>query len=153
MRTIKTVIYCLTLICLYSGLSSCANTQKATYFNNITNREIDLKVQNLEPVIQKGDLLSITISSLNPEATVIYNLPNTTTSAANSNNVQVAGYLVNQDGFIQFPVLGSIQAAGLSKKALKDAITKQLTDKKLLLDPLVSIRYLNFRVTVLGEVA
>jgi len=64
-----------------------------------------------------------------------------------------AGYLVNQDGYIQFPVLGNILAGGLNKQKLSDDITRMLIEKQLLKDPIVTVRYLNFRVTVLGEVA
>ena len=110
--------------------------------------------QGLEPVIQKKDILSITVSSLSSEATVIFNTPNLpmTPTASTSNNYQTAGYLVSQDGTIKFPVLGDITAAGLTQKQLESNITKLLIDKKLLFDPIVTARFLNFRVTVLGEV-
>lgn len=136
-------------------LISCANSKKVVLFNELTEATIKSKVEDLEPIIQKNDLLSITVSSINPEAAVIFNNPNnagaqSSTSAGNTANV--SGYLVNQDGYIQFPVLGNIKAAGLSKKQLKDNITKGLVEGKLLLDPLVNIRYLNYKVTVIGEV-
>jgi polysaccharide export outer membrane protein len=60
--------------------------------------------------------------------------------------------LVNADGQIQLPIIGSIKAAGLTKSQLKDNITKLILDKKLLVDPIVNIRHLNFEVTVIGEV-
>jgi len=121
--------------------------KKAIYFNNIQDSTILSKAENLEPVIQKNDLLSISVSSLNPDATQIFNVPNSSTVSGAS------GYLVNQDGLIQFPLLGNIKADGLTKKELRDTIAKGLIDKKFLLDPIVSVRYLNFKVTVLGEVA
>ncbi|HEX8313718.1 MAG TPA: SLBB domain-containing protein, partial [Flavisolibacter sp.] len=51
-----------------------------------------------------------------------------------------------------FPILGTIKAAGLTENALRSQIIKGILDKKLLVDPIVAIRHLNFRVTVLGEV-
>jgi polysaccharide biosynthesis/export protein len=140
---------------IFPLLFSCANSKKTVLFNELTQASIKSQVEDLEPVIQKNDLLSIMVSSINPEATVIFNNPNitaaqSTTAAGNTNNV--AGYLVNQDGYIQFPVLGNIKAAGLSKKQLKDNITKGLADGKLLIDPIVNVRYLNYKVTVIGEV-
>lgn len=138
-------------------LSSCASTKKVTYFTDLQDGVIPSSVINLEPIIQKGDILSISVSSLSPEASVIFNTPNTSSSATASsgpgNIAPASGYLVNQDGYVLFPVLGNILAAGVSKQRLKEEISKQLTDKKLLIDPIVNIRYLNFRVTVLGEVA
>ncbi len=134
---------------------SCVNIKKATYFNNTYNAEIASTVSNLEPVIHNNDLLSISVSSLLPAATEIFNTPNENKTASNTstgNENKVGGYLVNQDGFIQFPLLGFMKAAGLSKKEFSNNIAKSLIDKKLLLDPIVVVRYLNFKVTVLGEV-
>lgn len=133
----------------------CANSKKVVLFNELNQASIKSQVEDLEPVIQKNDLLSITVSSINPEATTIFNNPNnanTQSSTSAGSTTNIAGYLVNQDGYIQFPVLGNIKAAGLSKKQLKDNITKGLSDGKLLIDPIVNIRYLNFKVTVIGEV-
>jgi polysaccharide export outer membrane protein len=135
---------------------SCVNTRKAVYFNDIQDSTIPLTLADLEPIIQKNDLLSITVSSLNSKATETFNAPNTATMQSGSamgNSIQATGYLVDGDGYIQFPVLGKIKATGLTKKALTDNITKSLIDTKQLLDPIVNIRYLNYRVTVLGEVA
>lgn len=67
-------------------------------------------------------------------------------------NTEVSGYLVNEDSTIQFPGIGTLKAAGLTKTQLKDRITQILLQQKLLLDPIVSVRNLNFKVTVLGEV-
>jgi polysaccharide export outer membrane protein len=109
-----------------------------------------------ESFIQKNDILSITIGDLNPEGTRIFNPvaqegQNPITAGPNSiGNSQ--GYLVNSDGAIQFPILGNIKAEGLTKTQLKDKISKSILDKKLLIDPIVTIRFMNFRVTVLGEV-
>ena len=136
-------------------LSSCVNTQKVTYFNDVKDSARLVSPATLEPVIQKKDILSITVSSLSNEATVIFNTPNlpiTPSAVTNPNMPQTAGYLVGDDGTIKFPVLGNIEAAGLTQKQLENAITQQLIDKKLLFDPIVSVRYLNFHVTVLGEV-
>ena len=138
-----------------SFLIGCTSTKEVTLFNELNQASIKSQVEDLEPVIQKNDLLSISVSSINPEATVIFNNPNTpatqsTNAAGNTSNV--SGYLVNQDGYIQFPILGNIKAAGLSKKQLKDNITKGLEVGKLLVDPIVNIRYLNYKVTVIGEV-
>ncbi len=104
-------------------------------------------------VIVPNDILSITVGSLNPEATLIFNNPTTNTSSTGSNNyTQSTGYLVDQEGYIQFPVLGKIKVTGLTKMELTEFLRKTLVDKQLLLDPVVAIRYLNFRITVLGEV-
>lgn len=135
--------------------SSCVDTKKVTYFNDVQDSARLVSPSTLEPVIQKKDILSITVSSLSKDATVIFNIPNLpiTPSASTSPNMpQTAGYLVNSEGNIKFPILGDIHAAGLTQKQLEDTITHLLIDKKLLYDPIVTSRFLNFRVTVLGEV-
>jgi len=135
--------------------ASCVNTRKVAYFNDVQDSARIVSKANLEPVIQKKDILSISVSSLSSEATVIFNTPNlpiTPSSTITPNTPQTAGYLVADDGTIKFPLIGNILAAGLTKKQLEDNITKLLVDRKLLFDPIVSARFLNFRVTVLGEV-
>lgn len=136
--------------------SSCVNTKSATYFNGLSSEDIIYQAQSLEPVIQKNDILSIVVNSLNSEASQQFNLYaiSSSTGQVNSGTVtQTSGFLVDQDGYIEFPMLGSIKAAGLTKKQLKTEILKGITQKNLLFEPVVSIRYLNYKVTVLGEVA
>ncbi|HUQ64685.1 MAG TPA: polysaccharide biosynthesis/export family protein [Flavitalea sp.] len=134
---------------------SCVDTKKVTYFPDLGEGVIPSSAVNLEPVINKSDILSISVTSPNPDATVMFNAPNMAanqTSAAAGNIAPSSGYLVSQEGFIEFPALGKIQAAGITKQKLKDDITQRLIESKLLIDPIVSIRLLNYRVTVLGEV-
>jgi len=137
-------------------LISCGNTRKITSFNNVADSTIEYAVESLEPVIQTNDILSIVVSSINTEAIQPFNLHTVSSTLGNVNSgtvSQASGFLVDQEGCIQFPMLGSIKATGLTKKQLKDTITRGLVEKKLLYDPIVSIRYLNYKITVLGEVA
>jgi polysaccharide export outer membrane protein len=135
---------------------SCVDTRKAVYFNNITDTTIPSTIKDLEPVIQHNDIIAIHVSSLNPEASLIFNTPKATNNVSSGGATSVSGeangYLVNPDGTIQFPILGNLKAVGLTKSELRAQIIKSLLDKKLLIDPIVDIRFVNFRVTVLGEV-
>ncbi len=132
---------------------ACTDTKKVVYFNGIQDTVLKTAISASEPIIQKNDLLSITVSSLNPEASLIFNTPNNVAASQTAGSAFLSGYLVNEDGNIQFPVLGSIHIVGYNKKQLTALLTQQLIDKKLLIDPIVTIRFLNFKVTVLGEVA
>jgi len=123
-----------------------------TYFNGIKEGPIESNTPVPESVIQKNDILSISVSSLSEDASKIFNSPGSGGAAINSNGAGGEGYLVSADGFIQFPVLGNIKAEGLTKPQLKDKIANTILEKKLLVDPIVTIRFLNFRITVLGEV-
>src|SRR3982750_1276405 len=152
------VIYLFTvwvpLICFLFMAASCVNTRKTTYFNDIQNGVYKSSYEIPEPVIHKNDLLSIYVSSLNTEASAIYNTPglsSTTSASANGPTVQNVGYLVNTEGNIQFPVLGKIKVEGLTTNELTDILADSLNAKKLLVDPLVTVRFLNFRVTVPNE--
>ncbi len=154
----------LLFLCTVSSLlMSCVNTKKTVYFNNIQDTILKQQALNLEPTIAKSDLLNITVTSSNSEASVIFNTPNMisavssttsgTTGTPNSVGApQFTGYLVNSDGDIKFPILGKVKVEGLTKRQLEDQIADSLLTKKLLIDPIVSVRFLNFRVTVLGEV-
>ena len=138
------------LILISIFLNSCVTTEKAVYFNNIQNKEFaDISII---PVIQKNDVLSISVSSLNTEATVIFNTPNQSGNS-NSQITQITGYLVNDDGEIVFPILGKLKVTGLTEKQFSQNLAAALNEKKLLVDPIVNIRIINFKVTVLGEVA
>ncbi len=158
LTTRNSPLYLLVLASLFV-FSSCVNMKKIRYFDQIQEGVITSAAVNMEPVIQKSDILSITVSSPNPQATAMFNAPNmvfstvTNTLATTGNIAPSYGYLVSQDGFIEFPSLGKIQAAGLTKQKLKEEITSQLLEKKLLVEPIVTVRYLNYRVTVIGEVA
>lgn len=111
-------------------------------------------VKNFEPVIQKNDVLSIQIysNSTKPDISdALYNPPALTGSLSGSSGGSSTntGYMVDIDGNIRFPRLGIIHAEGLTKRQLADTITSKITDLE---NPTAVIRFLNYRITVLGEV-
>jgi polysaccharide export outer membrane protein len=136
--------------------ASCATPKNTNYFPQLKDEIIANKLPVPEPEIQINDLLSIIVSSSNPEASAIFNAPNESTnltsSAATSLNTLTIGYLVNQNGDITFPVFGQIHVVGMTKFQLSNLITQKILEKKLLIDPIITIRYLNFKVSVMGEV-
>jgi polysaccharide export outer membrane protein len=127
---------------------SCTAQRRAP--NNYLQSNIDTSGDNAyvfpDIIIQKGDVLSIQIYSAatRPEADQLYNLPANSTSAATS------GFLVDVNGNIQYPRLGTIKAEGLTKTQLADNIKQKLEGQ--LVQPSVVIRFANYRVTILGEV-
>ncbi len=136
--------------------TACVNTRKTTYFNQSSDTAFPDTLLAPATIIQKSDILSINISSVNPEVAAVFNGPNVSfanTTNLNGSPITVSGYLVNPEGDIQFPVVGRIRAEGINELQLQDRIAKTLVDKKLLVDPVVTVRHLNFKVTVLGEVA
>lgn len=141
-------------ILLYSLLmASCGSTKNVVYLKDAKDSEFSI-LDKLEPLIQKNDLLSITVTSPNATASQPFNTTvAVTTQVVGYTSTQASGYLVDQDGYIDVPMLGRVKAAGLTKKELKERITNLLIDNKFLIQPVVTVRYLNFKVTVLGEVA
>ena len=144
----------LLVIILLTGVS-CINTKKAVYFADVQDKTFTRKGAEVQTPIQPNNILSITISSLNAEASAMFNPSNNynnRATTATGSSTESGGYLVDADGNIQLPVLGSIKAAGLTKQELRDNITNLILSRKLLIDPTVEIRFLNFEVTVIGEV-
>ena len=135
--------------------TSCLNYEKALYFKDLESGTMRTNNVAPAPVIQANDILSVVVSSLNPEATEIYNQPNNIAYNAvnpSGNLTQGVGYLVKNDGNIQLPGLGNIVAAGLTIDQLEKKLMAEFESRKLLTQPIVIVRFLNFRVTVLGEV-
>src|SRR5665647_1220642 len=105
--------------------TSCANTKKVTYFQNVQDKTFISENKEIETPIQPHDILSITISSLNAQASVDFNRQNNNISRSTTvtgSNTEPGGYLVNTDGKIDLPILGAIDAAGLTKDQLKASI-------------------------------
>lgn len=142
-------------LCL-SLLSSCVNTRKATYFNNLPDTRAYEELKVPQHLLEPNDVLAITVGSQNLEAARIFNTPGQSDARSTSSEgkqVELAGYLVNQQGQIHLMILGDVRAAGLTTDQLRTFIRTDIVQRKLLVDPVVEVRLLNFKVTVLGEVA
>ena len=136
--------------------ASCTTSKQIVYFENVKDTTFYSTQTVANYPIKPNDILSIMVSSRDQESSMEFNphLRNSIRSTtATGQNSEQGGYLVSSDGTIQMPYLGKIKAAGLTQDQLKDNITNMILSKKLLIEPLVEIRYLNFEITVLGEVA
>ena len=128
-------------------LSSCSSSKTAAiYFKGIKNDTTLNNVisKDLETKIQTGDLLGITVSSLSPENTALYNAP----QDAEGN---VTGFLVDSVGNINFFKLGAVHAAGLTRSELKEELEKKLVP--YLAQTVVAVGFLNRHVTLIGAVS
>jgi polysaccharide export outer membrane protein len=133
---------------------SCGSQRKVPqpyYLDKITDTtgEGELAIQELK--IQKNDQLSIQVYSAStvPEVDRLYNLP----VSESAGGLATGGFLVDAKGNIEYPRLGTIHAEGLTKQELADQIRKRLTEPvELLKDPTVIIRFINLKITVLGQV-
>lgn len=149
-------------------LASCGSVKKAKQdlvylregsLDSLPNLSVNLK----EATIQKGDHLSITIYSDNPEATSIFNqvtspatLNPTGTmvtplgSSQSGNNTSASGYLVDPNGDIRFHLIGKLRVEGLTRTQVADTLAKLL--QPYLMNPYADVRFINLRVTIMGEV-
>ena len=130
------------------------------YLEDMTDSSGKEAIKVPELRIQKGDLLTIQIYSLasvtKPEADQYYNLPIQYTGLGSTlgQTASAGGFLVDMDGNIEHFRLGVIHAEGLTKQQLTNEIKKRLTEPvELLINPTIIIRFLNYQVTVMGEVA
>jgi len=143
-------------VILLFAAASC-RTQKQVIYNYLQNVPDTTLVDSILfklPVIQKGDLLSIRVYSLasgvDPRVDAGYNLPEQSGGGGGTGAMNTQGLLVDEDGNIEYPQIGMIHAEGLSREQLASVIRKKL--EGLLSQPSVVVRFLNYRITVLGEV-
>jgi polysaccharide export outer membrane protein len=135
--------------------SSCTTQKRATTQNYLerANDTTGKSVVNLQPpVVQKGDLLSIKVFSkangLDPKADAPYNLQETGTAAGG--NAATAGFMTDQNGNIEYPQIGLLHVEGLTREQIAELIKSKLDGQ--LIQPSVIVRFLNFKISVLGEV-
>ena len=133
------------------NLFGCSSSRQSQYLQGSFDTARLSQLRIAEPVVQKGDLLSIIVYSDNPQATAIYNQPISGLSVAGTSSPSSPGYLVDSEGNIQFQGLGNIQVEGLSRRTLMDTLLNRLN--VYLTNPYVTIRFLNYKITVIGDVS
>lgn len=136
-------------------LNSCSPAKNVVYFQNLQRDTIipDLVTNNFELKIRKNDLLYIGIISPDPVSTALFNAPQGPVSSSSQSGTGFSnstGYLVDYEGNIMLYKLGSIRVEGLTREELKLKLQKDL--EPYLKDAVVTVRFLNNHVTILGEV-
>jgi len=133
-------------------LFSCGTKKEIVYFQDVDLMGVSKSVNSYNPIIRPDDMLTINVSALDQDAVRPFNLPAVTfidgTSASGRTVLQ--NYLVDSNGNIDYPVLGVLKLAGLNRIQATTLIKDMLTE--YIKNPIVNIRNVNFKVTVLGEV-
>ncbi|MDB5129235.1 polysaccharide biosynthesis/export family protein [Mucilaginibacter sp.] len=160
---------CLNIFLFFTALvilSSCANQKRIVYFQKELNESDTINVaKQYVPTIQPGDILAIPISSLNPAASSFfnpYNVPSGNIGTDNTNAVTATGSLpltqstangnlVDANGMIELPLIGAVKLGGLTTAQARDTIKNRL--KTYLKEPTVNVRFLNYKISIMGEVA
>ena len=153
----RTTVYLNRIFILIIGLFSysCIPYEELLNYQNNFSDSQKFEISNLPKLtIQTNDVLSITVHSSDVTTAAPFNVGQSTEASTNAVNVeaiQLGGYLVDKDGFIEFPVLGKIKVKGLTTNVAKQLIRESLIE--YIKDPTVNLRLLNFRVSVTGEVS
>ena len=138
--------------------ASCANVKDIAYFQNKVTDHPEKIDKHAGIVIQPKDMLSIVVSSRNPELAAMFNLPvvsyqaGSEVSQIGGYNQRLMAYTVDNEGMIDFPVRGKLEVAGLTRWELAEMIKKRLIADGYLSDAVVTVEFLNFKVSVIGEV-
>ncbi|WP_285009823.1 polysaccharide biosynthesis/export family protein [Pedobacter faecalis] len=142
-------------------LGSCTSTKNVPYFQDISTEaqsELANTAKFTEPVIQTDDILSISIFTIDPNTNMVVNQAASQAISTNTGPVSTlgatpptAGFLVDKNGEIDLSVVGKIKVAGFTTYEARDLIKESAS--KVYQNPNVQVRFANFKVTILGEVA
>lgn len=141
MKKILLVIFTLVFV-------SCASNKDVIYL--LSETSVDEPYSFNELTIQKGDIIDIKVSSINPEASAIFQQNLNQTQSVQVDALKFQGYVVDSRGFINFPVFGRISVSGYKTSELANHLESRL--ESFVKSPVVKVRLVNYKVTVLGEV-
>lgn len=152
MRIVSNFLFVSLLVLLFASCRS--QREKVVYLQDIQtfNREIIAKPYDVK--IEKDDVLNILVSSRDPELSTPYNQVLTTRALARSGygGNSSEGFLVDSEGYINYPILGRLYVEGLTRTELEKEIQKRIISSGFIKDPTVTVQLENFKVSVLGEV-
>ena len=149
MKTRTTLVAIIALIMA----SSCASRKDLVYFQDEPLTEGIANSQPQALIYKTDDLLTIDVSALDPDAVRPFNLPAVSYNAdvtSAQGNLRMQTYLIDYDGNIEFPVLGTIKMGGLTRTQATAMLKERLAE--YVKNPIVNIRLANFTVTIIGEV-
>ena len=156
----KKILFAMSVAAVLAGLVSCnpETYKKINYLQDVNGDTTMTMKVNKGIIIQPQDQLSIIVTSRDPKMAVPFNLSVSTfytgseLSSSTGASQRITGYIVDNAGDIQFPSLGTVHVAGLNRWELQELIRSRLSDSGLLKDAVVTVEFLNFKVSVLGEV-
>ena len=130
-------------------LFSCVSKKKIVYLQDIDNQKSYNSSQRYEPTLQPDDLLSVIVSAENPEVTIPFNLPQIQGNyQLNENQSNIKTYLIDNDGFIEFPVVGKLKLGGLTRSQAINVLSEKISF--YIKNPSINLRILNYKISVIG---
>ena len=155
----KRILQSLTFLAVLCGLASCnpETYKKINYLQDVKQDTTMTMKVNKGIIIQPQDQLSIIVTSRDPRMAMPFNLSVSSfytgsELSATGASQRITGYVVSNEGDIDFPSLGELHVAGLNRWQLQELIKDRLADSGLLKDAIVTVEFLNFKISVLGEV-
>ena len=142
------------VVCMAVFFTACTSTKKIIYLQDVVPLKQQEIEQKYEVIIHGDDLLAIMVNSRDPELALPFNMPMVSYQLGSNTGGQqrVLGYLVDTNGNIDFPILGEIHVEGLTRMQLTELIKNKLLEGDLIKDPIVTVQFLNFKISVMGEV-
>ena len=142
------------VVCMAVFFTACTSTRKIIYLQDVVPLKQQEIEQKYEVIIHGDDLLAIMVNSRDPELALPFNMPMVSYQLGSNTGGQqrVLGYLVDTNGNIDFPILGEIHVEGLTRMQLTELIKNKLIEGDLIKDPIVTVQFLNFKISVMGEV-
>ena len=143
------------------SLASCGSTAHIPYLigaENLSEQQFKETARIYEGRVMPNDILTITVNTTVPEAAVPFNLPLAPANANAINSLQISSeaglqaYVVNNQGQIEFPVLGKLFVNGLTRVELQNLIKSKIYPEYLKEEPIINVRFQNYKISVLGEV-
>jgi polysaccharide export outer membrane protein len=153
MKSIKAILTIMLVFVSILMFTSCANSKKITIFRELQHNDSSVISPNLtDNTIKPGDNLQITVHCPDEKLNLTLNNIIGGSGTGASGAAAAPSYLVDDSGYIKFPLLGELQCLGMTRELLEDKIKYLLISNKYVLDAFVMVRLANFRITVLGEV-
>ncbi len=135
-------------------LSSCGTKEDIVYFNGIDSKDNIIGIDSYMPTYHIDDELIIVVNAIESESAKPFNQNSVSYSddiRQSYGRERIQSYIIDPEGKIDFPVLGKVKIAGLNREQATNMFVAKLTD--YIKKPIVNIRTLNYKITVLGEVA
>lgn len=155
MKTLR--LFFLSALILLSA-TACDTGKNVIYLQDIDPETTGTVDSEHSITIQPKDMLSIIITCKDPKLSAMFNLPSVSyqsgseITAGETSSQKLMGYVVDEKGYIDFPLLGRIKVSGLNRWQLQDKIKNEISSRNLLKDMIVTVEFMNFKISILGEV-
>lgn len=151
---IRKQAFCL-MLCL--SFASCNTSEKIVYFQDVVVNRPEKIQESKDITVLPKDQISIIVSSKDPQLAALFNLTRVQyragyTGLQGSTNGEISGYTLDEQGDIDFPVLGKLHVAGMTKNQIASLVKERLISENLVKDPVVTVEFMNLYFSILGEV-